>query len=194
MVDPKALACEEILSFWVDEVGEARWYDGDDALDAEIHARYRDAWAYACTGGYGAWRQSADGMLALLLLLDQFPRNMFRGSGLAFSSDQHARANAVLAIGRGDDHKIASPMRQFFYLPMMHSEFLPDQERCIRLFLLNLPEMQDNLRHARVHREIIRRYSRFPYRNAALERVSTAAEQEFLAHAGYASIFRSMPH
>ena len=116
-------------------------------------------------------------------MLDQFPRNMFRGDARSFASDRKARAVAKAAIQRGHDLRIEPPARQFFYMPLMHSEFLPDQEKSVRLFLLNAPG--ENLQHAQAHRAVIRRFSRFPYRNAALGRRSTPKEEEFLAAGGY---------
>jgi uncharacterized protein (DUF924 family) len=140
----------------------------------------------AAAGGFADWRATPSGTLALLILLDQFPRNMFRGSARAFASDARALEVAKYALDRDLDAGVAGDPRQFFYLPLMHSEILADQERSVRRFLLGLPS-EHNLRHARAHRLVIRRFGRFPYRNAALGRRSTPAETAFLEAGGYAA-------
>ncbi|MEO1494011.1 MAG: DUF924 family protein [Pseudomonadota bacterium] len=178
----------EILTFWLDEVGPEGWYKQDDALDAEISRRFAGIWREGMRGHLSPWLSSADGALALVILLDQFPRNMFRGTGDAFASDPAARACAQTAIRLGRDRQIAEPGRQFFYLPFMHSEMLTDQERCVRLILMRMPEDGDkNLPHAIKHREVIRRFGRFPSRNAALGRSDTEAERSYRADGGYMS-------
>ncbi|PRX38165.1 Uncharacterized conserved protein, DUF924 family [Meinhardsimonia xiamenensis] len=177
---------EEVLTFWLDEVGPEGWYRGDEALDREIRERFLDAWEEAQRGGFGLWLTYPSGTLAYIILNDQFPRNMFRGDAKAFSSDRRALAAAKMAIARGWDMKIDPPARQFFYLPLMHSENLSDQDRCVRLMKTRMGEGgEENLRHARAHREVIRRFGRFPTRNEALHRRDTPPEAEFLAHGGY---------
>lgn len=179
---------EGILRFWLDEVGPKGWYGRSDEVDARIFRDYRALWARAARGGLDGWMLTPRGALALLILLDQFPRNMFRGSAEAFSADRHACAMANLAIERGHDRAVPEPERQFFYLPLMHSEALSDQERCVRLIKLNLPETgADNLDHAVRHRDVIRRFSRFPSRNAALGRRYTDAERRYRDAGGYMS-------
>jgi len=156
---------DDILGFWLDEVGAEQWYAQDDALDARIKRRFEQTWREANSGCRVGWMTSPRSALALMILVDQFPRNMFRGRAEAFSSDPAARAATKLAIGRGYDLLIAEPERQFFYLPLMHSESLQDQEACVRLILLRMPEHgADNLPHAIKHREVIRRFGRFPSR------------------------------
>ena len=181
----------EILRFWLDEVGGTGWYRQDDALDAAIRARFLDLWEAARRGGLGHWRGTARGSLAYLVLTDQFPRNMFRGEARAFATDPAARMAAQAAIARGLDRMIAPPARQFFYLPLMHAESLPLQERCVRLMALRLPD-GDNLPDARAHREVIRRFGRFPYRNAALGRRDTSDERRFLEGGGYGAVLSSL--
>jgi uncharacterized protein (DUF924 family) len=183
---------QEILAFWLDEVGPEGWYKQDDALDAEIRERFGAAWESAMDGRYALWLTHPTGVLAYIILLDQFPRNMFRGDARSFASDQVSLAAAKQAIHRGWDMAIDEPARQFFYLPLMHSENLCDQERCVRLMKERLPGGPENLLHARVHREIIRRLGRFPYRNAALGRKDTPAEAAFVAEGGYGSVLRGM--
>lgn len=179
---------EDVLTFWLDEIGPERWYVQDDGLDAQISARFHDRWLAACTGSHDDWMCRPEGALALLILLDQFPRNMFRGRAAAFSSDRRALMVAKRMITVGHDRRTREPERQFFYLPFMHSETLSDQERCVRLLLLNMPEHGDkNLPHAIKHRDVIRRFGRFPSRNAALGRSDTAAELTYRAEGGYMS-------
>ncbi|MBC7133808.1 MAG: DUF924 domain-containing protein [Roseovarius sp.] len=185
------LSPDDVLRFWLDEVGPEGWYAVDDALDAQIRARFLDAWEDARAGACASWLTCPSGTLAYVILTDQFPRNMFRGEARAFDTDRAALTAAKLAIGRGWDMRIDEPARQFFYLPLMHSENLCDQDRCVRLICERMPEHgPGNLLHARAHREVIRRFGRFPYRNAALGRPSTAPERAFEAEGGYGAIVR----
>jgi len=184
---------EDVLSYWLDEVGQARWYLEDEALDAEIRSRFLEAWHSACEGRYSLWLTYPSGALAYIILTDQFSRNMFRGDGRAFATDRIALAAAKAAIDRGWDMKIDEPARQFFYLPLMHSENLCDQERCVRLLCERMPQFgKANLLHARAHREVIRKFGRFPYRNTALERATTSTEQSYVAQGGYGSTVREL--
>lgn len=184
---------EEILEFWLDHVGPSGWYRQDEALDAEIREKFQPAWSHAQAGAYSLWLTYPTGVLAYLILTDQFPRNMFRGDKRAFASDLAALAAAKCAIDKGWDLRIDEPARQFFYLPLMHSESQTDQDRCVRLMLTRMPESgEENLVHAKAHREVIRRYGRFPYRNAALQRPSNAHEIEFEAQGGYGAVLREM--
>jgi uncharacterized protein (DUF924 family) len=177
---------EEVLAFWLDEIGADGWYNGSQELDEEIAARFQASWELALDGSFGKWLTYPSGALAYIILLDQFPRNMFRGEDKAFASDKIAIAAAKQAIHYGYDMKIDEPARQFFYLPLMHSESLCDQEQCVRMMLQRMPETgASNLLHAKAHREIIRQFGRFPYRNEALDRAFTAPEQEFVANGGY---------
>ena len=131
--------------------------------------------------------------IAYIILIDQFSRNMFRGSFKSFMLDPAARSAAKMAIKREWDTRIDEPARQFFYLPLMHSENQCDQDRAVRLFHTRMPETgHNNIDHARAHREVIRRYGRFPYRNDALGRTSNAQEQEFLKNGGYGAIVREI--
>ena len=184
---------EEVLSFWLDDVGEAGWYAQDDALDAEIKRRFKDVWEAARAGFLSHWLIDPRGYLAFVILTDQFPRNMFRGSKLAFSSDRDALAAAKAAVDRCWDLKIDEPERQFFYLPMMHSESLCDQDRCVRLMCERMPEAgASNLLHARAHREVIRQFGRFPYRNEALARDFTPPEAAYVSAGGYGETVREL--
>lgn len=183
---------EDILKFWIEDTGPAGWYRSDAALDADIRTRFEPVWRQALAGDCMGWSAQPRSMLALLILLDQFPRNMFRGSPEAFATDDKARAQAKKAIGLGWDTRFSGPEQQFFYLPLMHAECLEDQERAVRLFAERMPESKDNLVHARAHREVIRRFGRFPHRNTDLNRATTAAETAFLADGGYRSVVDSV--
>lgn len=179
-MDPRA---SEILEFW-HSIGPEGWYEVNEEIDREIVRRWEGLWAVARAGGLHAWRAEARSCLALLILLDQFPRNMFRDDRRAFASDGRALAVARGAIAAGFDKLVDEAERQFFYLPLMHSEISSDQDQCVRLVLLNLGKV-DTLDHARAHRFVIRKFGRFPYRNAALGRTSTSAEAAFLDAGGY---------
>jgi uncharacterized protein (DUF924 family) len=176
----------DILTFWLDEGGPSAWYRQDAAYDALIRERYAGLWREAAAGGLDGWQTRSKCCLALLILLDQFPRNMFRGSGEAFSSDWKALSVAKSAIAQGLDGFVDMPAKQFFYLPLMHSEILSDQSRAVHLFLLNVGQGA-SLDHARAHRAIIRRFSRFPYRNEVLGRTTSDVEQAFLDAGGYSA-------
>lgn len=184
---------DEILNFWLDEVGPGGWYSGGAELDAIIRERFEDDYKRACDGALSLWLTYASGTLAYILLTDQFSRSMFRGSTQAFESDGIARAAAKAAISKGWDLRIDEPARQFFYMPLVHSECLSDQDRAVRLFKTRMPETgARNLLHARAHREVIRNYGRFPNRNKALGRTSRTEEQDFLDDGGYGAVVEKL--
>ncbi|TNC71385.1 DUF924 family protein [Rubellimicrobium roseum] len=184
---------KDVLDFWIGEVGEKDWYAVDHELDQRIRDRFLPAWETAMEGRLGLWLTDPRDALAYLVLLDQFPRNMFRGDPRSFASDPHARAATKTCIARDWDLRVPEPERQFFYLPLMHSENLVDQDRCVRLFKARMPETgADNLLHAVAHREQIRRFGRFPMRNEVLRRASTPEEQEFLAQGGYRALVEGL--
>jgi uncharacterized protein (DUF924 family) len=184
---------DEVLSFWLDEVGPDGWYDSSSALDQEIRDRFETAWVNAAEGSYGLWLTYPSGALAYIILLDQFPRNMFRGEARSFATDAVALAASKMAVDRKWDLRIDEPARQFFYMPLMHSENLCDQERCVRLMCERMPETgASNLLHARAHREVIRQFGRFPYRSEALSRPTTPPEDAYLAAGGYGHTVRQM--
>ena len=184
---------EEILSFWLDEIGPKGWYDSSEALDQEIRDRFQDTWEAACDGRFSLWLTYPSGALAYIIRMDQFSRNMFRGTGKAFASDRAALAAAKQSIKRDWDLRIDEPARQFFYMPLMHSENLCDQDRCVRLMCERMPESREqNLLHARAHREVIRKFGRFPYRNEALNREHTAVEKAYVDQGGYGVTVREL--
>ena len=171
-----------IVAFWR-AAGADRWFKKDLAFDDEIKRRFLATHEAAAAGKLTDWEQSAEGALALLILLDQFPRNMFRGEARAFAADPLARAIASRAILNGFDGAFPD-MRGFFYLPFEHSENLADQERALALYKAIGDE--DGLKWAELHADIIRRFGRFPHRNAVLGRVTTPEEQAFLDGGGFA--------
>ena len=154
---------EDVLAFWLDECEPKDWYNSTPEFDAKIRERFETTYDRAMEGSLSLWLTYASGTLAYIILTDQFPRNMFRGSAKAFASDKIARAAAKQAIARGWDTKIDEPARQFFYLPLMHSECLSDQDRAVRLIKSRMQDTGgENLLHAKAHREVIRRFGRFP--------------------------------
>lgn len=184
---------QEIVKFWSNDVGTGGWYTESVELDEMVRQRFSVDWENAKAGKYDSWACCPDKSLALLILLDQFPRNMFRNDPLAFSTDKKAREVASQAIDHGYDLRTDEPERQFYYMPLMHSESLSHQERCVRLMKNRMPDLgQGNLLHAKVHREIIRRFGRFPYRNEALGRKSTLAEVQFAQNGGYRHLTEEM--
>ncbi len=175
---------QDILDFWLDEIGPEGWFNGPPELDQAIRDRYLALWETARAGGLDGWQVAPRPCLALLILIDQFPRNMFRNDPRAFATDARALAIAKQGIERRQDAGFDFPARGFFHLPLMHSENIADQERCVRLSVLT-GAPASSLHHARAHRYVIRRFGRFPYRNAALGRTSTPEEEAFLEAGGY---------
>jgi uncharacterized protein (DUF924 family) len=173
----------EVIAFWR-EAGPERWFKKDDSFDEEIRSRFLGLHERAATGELKDWENSAEGTLALLLLFDQFPRNMFRGTARAFATDELARAITASALLKGFDAQVAPDMRAFFYLPFEHSEDLADQERGIALY--KAAGDDDGLKWAHIHADIIRRFGRFPHRNPMLGRTTTSEEQAFLDGGGFA--------
>ena len=173
----------DVLAYWR-ALGPERWFAADAAVDAEIHAKFRDLYAAAVSGLLCPWEADASGALAHVITLDQLPRNMFRGSAAAFAADPLARAAAGRAIERGFDRQADTAERPFFYMPFMHSEVLADQERCCDL--CRTAGDAHTLEYAELHAEIIRRFGRFPHRNVALGRHTTPEEQAFLDAGGFA--------
>ena len=171
----------DIVTFWRD-AGPTKWFRGGAAFDRECEARFYDAHFAAALRTLDAWIESPDGTLALLLLLDQIPRNIFRGTAHAYATDPLARDFARQAVAAGFDQKADPAMRLFFYLPFEHSEDLDDQEFSLRLHA-TLPG-PDPDGWAKQHYEVIRRFGRFPHRNAALGRQSTPAELVWLREGG----------
>lgn len=182
----------EVLDFWLGEIGPDGWYAGGDEIDGLCRDRFLEVWQAAQEGHLEHWIDGPAGTLAYLVVTDQFSRNIHRGSALAFATDIRARAAARRALDEGWDLGAPEPDRQFFYLPLEHSEDIADQDLCVRLMEERLPGAPENLLHARAHREVIRRFGRFPFRNAALGRETTAEEQAFLTEGGYGAVVRAL--
>ncbi|MDB5872664.1 MAG: hypothetical protein JWQ07_2106 [Ramlibacter sp.] len=172
----------DVLDFWRD-AGPKRWFRKDSAFDHSFRSRFLGAHEAAARGEFDDWAQEAPGALALLILLDQFPRNAFRGTARMFESDAMARAVARQAVQAGFDAQVEADLRNFFYLPFMHSEQLADQDLAVEL---TRKLGDDPLRFALLHRGIIEKFGRFPHRNALLGRATTPEEQRFLDDGGFA--------
>ncbi|MEO8365253.1 MAG: DUF924 family protein [Pseudoxanthomonas sp.] len=172
----------EVVAFWR-HAGPARWFARDDAFDAEFRQRFEAEHFAAARGEYEAWMDSPEGALALLILLDQFPRNCFRGNAHSYATDGLARYYAGKGVDAGLDRKTESGLRLFFYLPFEHSEMLADQERSMEL--IGGIGDAELVKYAKLHRDLIERFGRFPHRNAALGRESTPEEIDYLASGGF---------
>jgi uncharacterized protein (DUF924 family) len=174
--DPAAL-----VDFWR-AAGPDRWFRTDTTFDQTFRDAYLPAHEAAAAGALVGWGDTAESALALVLLLDQFPRNAFRATPRMYATDVLAREAAAAAIAAGFDHAVEPALRLFFYLPFAHSESLADQERSVTL---HLGLGKDGARHALGHRDIVRRFGRFPHRNALLGRTSTPEEVAYLAGGGF---------
>ena len=184
---------QEVLDFWFgpagsSEFGRSRavWFKKSDAFDEEIRARFLDLHELAAGGRIESWTDAPHSLLALIVVLDQFPRNLFRGTRRAFATDAQALAAAESAVARGFDRSLAPVQRWFVYLPFEHAEDLAMQHRSLELFedLRGDPGSAGTIDYARRHFEIIARFGRFPHRNAILGRISTSEEIEFLKQPG----------
>ena len=191
----------EVLEFWLGPAPDdpesiakesKRWYITDDGFDAEIRARFGAAIEQAQRGSFGDWAETPEGALALVILLDQFPRNAYRGTADAFAGDPVALAVAGNAVERGFDRRLACSGRAFLYHPFEHSEDPEDQERSVVLFETLAAEAPPSWRefaadfvpYAHAHRDVIARFGRFPHRNAILGRVDTPEERAYLDGGG----------
>lgn len=191
----------EVLEFWfgtldesgfADEAHKRRWFMKDDAFDEEIRSRFLSVYEAIASGEHEDWRDDARGALAYVIVLDQFSRNMFRGSGRMYAEDARAVAATKDAIARGLDHDLGPAERTFLYMPLMHSEALVDQESCIRHFEHLCGELEgdaakaiaNNVDYAIRHRDIVARFGRFPHRNALVNRSTTDEEAAFLEEPG----------
>lgn len=164
----------EVLTFWFAEATQPLWFASTPDFDEALRMRFLVTYQAAAAGQLADWEATPEGALALVIVLDQFPLNLFRGRAESFATEAAARAVADRAIARGFDQVVPPIQRQFLYLPFMHSETLADQERSVRLY--QQPGLEDSLRFARHHRDLIARFGRFPHRNAPLDRTSTAEE------------------
>ena len=173
---------KDVIDFWI-EAGPALWFRGGDEFDARCREEFLELHMRAARGELYDWADSAEGALALLLLLDQIPRNIFRGSAHIYATDPMALAVANTAVEQGHDKQYDTELRSFFYMPFMHSESLEDQKRCTELFG-KLPG-SSSAKWATHHRQIIERFGRFPHRNHLLGRRSTTEERAWLDDGGF---------
>ncbi len=177
----------DVVGFWRN-AGPRRWFAKSPAFDDAIRLKFEPVHLAASRGQYDSWMATAEGALALIILLDQFPRNLWRGSAHAFATDPLARHFAEAAIALGHDLQVEAQLRPFAYLPFEHSESLADQDRSVALCETLHADTGDagTLKWARKHRDIIARFGRFPHRNASLGRQTSSEEQAFLDEGGFA--------
>lgn len=170
---------QDILDFWYSKEMQRRWFASTPDLDTSIREKYGLLWRQAAGGELDGWKETPESCLALIIVLDQFPLNMFRGKAESFKTEQLAVATTKHAIAMGFDRQLPAERLGFLYMPLMHSENLADQDLCVSLF--EAARLENNLRFARHHRELIRRFGRFPHRNHIIGRQSTQAEIEYLS-------------
>jgi uncharacterized protein (DUF924 family) len=173
----------DVVAFWK-EAGPGKWFAKDNAFDSRFRRGFGDTHFAAARRELDSWAETAGGSLALLILLDQFPRNAFRGTGHAFATDPLARHFAERALEAGHDLQIEGDIRRFFYLPFQHSENLADQARQVELFQTRMGRKPDD-RWAEHHHDLVARFGRFPHRNGVLGRETTPEEQVFLEADGF---------
>ncbi|MCB1724503.1 MAG: DUF924 domain-containing protein [Chromatiaceae bacterium] len=169
----------EIIEFWFAPGMHRRWFRATPELDAEIRERFEDTWHAAALGHLDEWQTTPEGALALAIVLDQLPLNMYRGRPESFATETQAVAVTKRAVEAGFDRDLPRAQLAFLYMPLMHSESIDDQDLVVDLFAA--AGLEDNLRFARHHRELIRRFGRFPHRNAILGRANTPGERAYLA-------------
>jgi len=169
---------QELIEFWFSEEVSKHWFNSTKAFDQALSEVYGDTWVEAKQGKLDHWQKSATGSLALVIVLDQFPLNIFRGQAKSFSTEAQSREVARAAIAKGFDRELPAKQVSFLYMPFMHSEDLDDQALGVKLF--NKPGLESNYRFARHHYSIVERFGRFPHRNKILGRESSDAEIEYL--------------
>ncbi len=172
----------QVVAFWT-EAGPEKWFTRDDAFDARFRELFLEEHHAAAARAREQWLESAEGALALMVLLDQFPRNCFRGTAHSYATDGLARHYAMRAVEEGLDLKLVPKLQAFIYLPFEHSEELLDQDRSVSMF--DALGDKEYLQFAELHRDIIRRFGRFPHRNAVLGRIPTPEELDYLAEGGF---------
>lgn len=167
-----------LIEYWFSDEVSAHWFNSTPEFDRQLLARYGETWQLARQGELDSWCDIAVGSLAMVILLDQFPLNMFRGSAKSFSTEARSRETARAAIDQGFDQDLTASQKSFLYMPFMHSEDLDDQALALKLF--DQPGLEKNLRFSRHHYGIVERFGRFPHRNEILGRKSTDSEVEYL--------------
>lgn len=169
---------QDLIDFWFSDEVSQYWFNSTEEFDRQLREDYAELWQQAADGALIEWQESASGSLSLVILLDQFPLNMFRGEAKCFSTEAQSREVAQTAIDQGFDIDMPTKQKSFLYMPFMHSESLDDQAKSLRIF--SQPGLEDNFRFAKHHYDIVERFGRFPHRNAILGRDSTDAEIEYL--------------
>lgn len=169
---------KSVLSFWFSERVKPLWFNSTIEFDKEVQKSYEDLWQAAAAGELSGWEESAEGALALVIILDQFPLNMYRDQSASFSTEQAARDVAERAMAWGYDQNMSEEQKLFLYMPFMHSEKPEEQDRAVALF--ESAGMSDAIKWAKHHRDIVHRFGRFPHRNAALGRECTDEERAYL--------------
>ncbi len=169
---------DEILDFWFSEPASKRWFNSTPEFDQELCDRFMHTYEAARADQLDNWQESASGALALVIILDQFPLNMFRNQPQSFATEACSREVARTAIDKGFDQQFTDAQKAFLYMPLMHSEELADQERSVELY--EKAGLTNNIRFAKHHRDIVKRFGRFPHRNAILGRESSKQELEYL--------------
>ena len=172
------ITADQVIDFWFSNRVRSQWFSATEALDAEIRERYEQLWKMAAPGELDHWMDDPVGALALTIVLDQFPLNMFRGQPRSFATEKKAVEVARHAIGNGYDVRLEGDKLPFLFMPFMHSEDLADQETSVALY--KKAGLENNIRFAEHHREIVRRYGRFPHRNSILGRKSSDDEIRYL--------------
>ncbi|MNJ98443.1 hypothetical protein D3C87_162090 [compost metagenome] len=173
---------QKVLDFWFEEIDPSLWFMKDDLFDQRVQDRFLPTYAFLINDETHAWRVSPEGRLAEVIVLDQFPRNMFRDKPEAFATDELALIAAQEAVRVGDDRKLPIIQRAFLYMPYMHSEDAKVHEQAMKLF--NQPGLENNYKYEIAHKKIIDRFGRYPHRNKILGRKSTPEEIEFLKEPG----------
>ena len=169
---------QNIIKFWFDEKNRGLWFNSTPVFDAELKEEFEAIYIAACNDELREWEKEPEGLLALVILFDQFPLNMYRGDAKSFATEARAREVAKKAIKNGMDVKLSSQQKAFLYMPFMHSESLKDQDEGIALF--EKAGLKENAKFAHHHRDIIQRFGRFPHRNSILNRENTEAEKNYL--------------
>jgi uncharacterized protein (DUF924 family) len=178
MDEPTRTQVDELLSFWFSESVKKLWFNSTPQFDEELREKYLYLVEQAARGELDQWRDESLGALALVIILDQFPLNMFRRQARSFATEEQARQTAQYAIDKGFDHQLNDAQKAFLYMPFMHSENLADQDKSVALF--EKAGLTDNLKYAKHHRSLVERFGRFPHRNSILGRESTAEELSYL--------------
>ena len=168
----------DILQFWYSAPMKKHWFQSTPEIDALIRDQYEELWSRAALGELDSWKESAEGCLALILLFDQFPLNMFRGEAKSFSTEAHSIDLSLFGLEQSYDQQLRRDQLSFFYMPLMHSELMEHQDLSVKMF--EQAGLENNLRFAKHHRQIIEQFGRFPHRNAILQRQSTQAETDYL--------------